>query len=69
MAINLFQYTKSNLESQIVRQRWERQDGFYIKEMTGSTWGIAGYGRIGKETARLAQAIGCKVLAGEQNTL
>ena len=32
-------------------------------ELRGMTWGIAGYGRIGKRVARIAEALGCRVLA------
>ncbi len=32
-------------------------------ELRGRTWGVAGYGRIGKQVARIAEALGCRVLA------
>ena len=32
-------------------------------EMRGMTWGIAGYGRIGKRVGEIARALGCRVLA------
>ncbi len=32
-------------------------------ELRGRTWGIAGYGRIGKQVGRIAEALGCRVLA------
>ncbi len=31
-------------------------------EMRGMTWGIAGYGRIGRRTGEIAQALGCRVI-------
>ncbi|MCQ2458420.1 MAG: hydroxyacid dehydrogenase [Clostridia bacterium] len=31
-------------------------------EMRGMTWGIAGYGNIGKQVARVAEALGCRVI-------
>ena len=31
-------------------------------EMYGKTWGIVGYGNIGKQVARVAEALGCKVI-------
>ena len=31
-------------------------------EIDGKTWGIVGYGNIGKQVARVAEALGCKVL-------
>ena len=32
-------------------------------ELRGKTWGILGLGRIGKQTARIAEAFGCRVIA------
>ncbi|MBQ3427052.1 MAG: hydroxyacid dehydrogenase [Clostridia bacterium] len=32
-------------------------------ELTGLTWGIAGYGAIGRRVAEIARALGCKVIA------
>lgn len=32
-------------------------------EMRGMTWGIAGYGRIGRRVGEIAEALGCRVLA------
>lgn len=31
-------------------------------EIYGRTWGIVGYGNIGKQVARVAEALGCKVI-------
>ena len=31
-------------------------------EIAGKTWGIVGYGNIGRQVARVAQALGCRVL-------
>ncbi len=31
-------------------------------EIYGKTWGIVGYGNIGKQVARVAEALGCKVM-------
>ena len=31
-------------------------------EIYGKTWGIVGYGNIGKQVARVAEALGCKVI-------
>jgi glycerate dehydrogenase len=31
-------------------------------ELAGKTWGIFGYGNIGKKVARVAEAIGCRVI-------
>lgn len=32
-------------------------------EIYGKTWGIVGYGNIGKQVGRVAQALGCRVIA------
>lgn len=32
-------------------------------ELRGMTWGVAGYGRIGKRVGEIARALGCRVLA------
>ncbi len=32
-------------------------------EIYGKTWGIVGYGNIGKQVAKVAQALGCRVVA------
>ena len=32
-------------------------------ELRGMTWGVAGYGRIGKRVGEIAEALGCRVLA------
>lgn len=32
-------------------------------ELNGKTWGIVGYGHIGAQVARVAEAMGCRVLA------
>lgn len=44
--------------------RWER---YVPSELRGKTLGIIGYGSIGREVARLAQAFGMQVLAIKQN--
>ena len=36
-------------------------------ELRGMTWGIAGYGRIGKRVGEIAGALGCRVLAWRRN--
>ena len=36
-------------------------------ELCGKTWGIVGYGNIGKKVAQVAKAFGCRVLAYKRN--
>lgn len=48
-----------------IRGQWMRRGEFMAKvdELRGKTVGIVGYGSIGRETARLAQAFGMEVVA------
>lgn len=48
------EYTKSGVANRL-------SPTFY--EVDGKTWGIVGLGNIGKQVARVAEAMGCKVLA------
>ena len=36
-------------------------------ELAGKTWGIVGYGNIGKQVGRVAEAFGCRVIASRKN--
>lgn len=47
-------YTKSGIENRLSP---------VFHELDGMTWGIAGYGSIGKKVAEVARAFGCKVIA------
>ncbi len=51
------------------KHEWMRSGRFMatVDEIRGQTIGIIGYGSIGRETARLAQAFGMKVLALKRN--
>lgn len=54
----------------VMNGQWQRAKQFCllqhpIKDVSGSTIGIIGYGALGKATAKLAQAIGMKVLVAE----
>lgn len=34
-----------------------------VHELRGQTWGVIGYGAIGRRTAQIAEALGCRVMA------
>ncbi len=50
-------YTKSGIQNRL-------EPVFY--ELSGKTWGIYGYGSIGKKVAAVARAFGCEILACKQ---
>jgi phosphoglycerate dehydrogenase-like enzyme len=52
-----------------IRHEWSRSRNLNepMDELRGRTMGIIGYGSIGRETARLADAFGMKVLALKRN--
>lgn len=59
MMINLARDMRGMMHNQDV-ERWDRS-AKYQSEIRGSTIGIWGYGGIGRETARLAKALGMRV--------
>ena len=38
-------------------------------EIEGKTWGIVGFGNIGRRVARIADALGCRVLVNKRETI
>ena len=50
-------YTKSNVANRL-------SPTFY--ELNGKTWGIIGYGNIGKKVAKIAESFGCKILVNKR---
>lgn len=46
---------------------WARRDTIEIRDLAGTTLGVVGYGRIGRELAELARAVGMHVLAHDPN--
>lgn len=53
------------------RHEWMRSGGFMetVDELRGRTLGVVGYGSIGRETARLAEAMGMRILALKRDPL
>lgn len=53
------------------QKRWpeDRWDRFQPRELRDSTVGIVGYGSVGRQTARLLQGFGAKVLAAKHNAM
>lgn len=66
MALSL--YTHLDEYTSFVRSGEYTQNGLANRltpvyhEIAGRTWGIVGYGNIGKQVARVAEALGCRVL-------
>jgi phosphoglycerate dehydrogenase-like enzyme len=52
-----------------IRREWKRNSQFMdtVDSMRGKTLGVIGYGSIGRETARIAQALGMTILALKRN--
>lgn len=50
-----------------LKREWKRTGFMDIEPMLGKTLGVIGYGSIGRETARIAQALGMDVLALKRN--
>ena len=52
-----------------MRREWKRNSQFMdtVDSMRGKTLGVIGYGSIGRETARIAQALGMTILALKRN--
>jgi phosphoglycerate dehydrogenase-like enzyme len=52
-----------------MRREWKRNSQFMdtVDSMRGKALGVIGYGSIGRETARIAQALGMTVLALKRN--
>ncbi|MHA3080464.1 2-hydroxyacid dehydrogenase [Acinetobacter sp. ANC 5502] len=64
LATNVLKYHQA-----VQQGRWQQAEQFCfldfpIVELSGKTLGVLGYGELGQEVARLAQALGMKVLVG-----
>ncbi|MHA3092604.1 2-hydroxyacid dehydrogenase [Acinetobacter brisouii] len=64
LATNVVKYHQA-----VQQGRWQQAEQFCfldfpIVELSGKTLGVLGYGELGQEVARLAQALGMKILVG-----
>lgn len=64
LATNVLKYNQA-----VQQGRWQQAEQFCfldfpIVELSGKTLGVLGYGELGQEVARLAQALGMKILVG-----
>lgn len=59
-AINLF---RKIIWGNSQTRKLSTREGFLGSELYGKTFGVIGFGKIGQETAKLAQAFGCRVIA------
>ena len=50
-------YTKSGVANRLSPQ---------FRELYGKTWGIIGYGNIGKQVGKIAEAFGCRVIVNKR---
>jgi D-3-phosphoglycerate dehydrogenase / 2-oxoglutarate reductase len=57
------------LNAVLVEGRWHHRYGQDIRDLAGSTLGIVGLGRIGSEVARLAHALGMRVIGHDPREL
>jgi len=68
LAMVLSLYTHLGEYTDFVRSGEYTQNGIANRltpiyhEIAGKTWGVVGYGNIGKQVARVADALGCRVL-------
>lgn len=51
------EYTGSGIQNRLVP---------VYNEISGKTWGIVGYGNIGKQVGRVAEALGCRVIVNKR---
>jgi D-3-phosphoglycerate dehydrogenase / 2-oxoglutarate reductase len=51
------------LQRAVVERDWGARDRLELGDLEGATLGIVGYGRIGRELAEIARALGMRILA------
>lgn len=64
---HLAEYTRYVRDGSYTRSGIANRLSPAFHELTGKTWGIAGYGHIGKRVGDAAAALGCRVIAYKRN--
>lgn len=54
------EYTKSGIQNRLTP---------VYRELAGKTWGIVGFGNIGKKVSKIAEALGCNILVYKKNPI
>ncbi len=64
-----FNYQIPRMLTLQAQSKWDDRDSFAPLSLRGQTLGIVGYGSIGRELARIADAMGMKVLAIKRDVM
>ena len=68
-SVNLPQYREAVANGSYSRGNVQNILTPVYHEIWGKTWGIIGYGNIGRRVASAAEALGCKVIANKRNPI
>ena len=63
LSVNLFEYTEFVRSGGYTESGVANRLNPVYHELSGLTWGVVGLGNIGKKVAKIADALGCRVLA------
>jgi len=67
LACHLKEHTASVSSGEYTRSGVANRLTPVYHELAGKTWGIVGYGNIGRKVAEIAKALGCKVIANRRS--
>ncbi len=67
LATHLCEYTSYVKSGEYSRSGCANKVSPVFSELRGKTWGIVGYGNIGRKVADIARAFGCNVIAHKRN--